>query len=466
MKAKEYEEILRILSEMIGEGVHIVDRKGETLIYSDKMSSMERQHKADVIGKSFREVFSHIPIEESTLSQALENSKVNRERAQRYLNRDGKEITTLNTTLPVIVGGEVIAAIEVANDITGIKKMSETIQILREKTMPRTDGEDAVKPEIRKYRFEDIVGKNVEFQKQIAIAKKAADRKTSVFIYGETGTGKELFAQSIHFCGERGGKPFLAQNCAALPETLLEGILFGTKKGGFTGAENRPGLFEQANGGTLLLDEISAMPYELQSKLLRVLQEDNVRRLGGDKDIPIDVRVIATINEPVAELIERGALREDLYYRLAAINIKIPALRERADDISLLAQHLLSKQCKKLGIHIMGFTANAMRKLREYDYPGNVRELENIIASAVSLTDDGKVLDEDNIEINPIRNRKSVVQSDYDPKKEGLPDYMGKLEKSILKDTLATERGNISKAAAVLGIKRQTLQHKIKKYEL
>lgn len=179
-------------------------------------------------------------------------------------------------------------------------------------------------------------------------AKKAAENDAAVFIYGETGTGKELFAQSIHTCGKRKDKPFLAQNCAAIPESLLEGILFGTAKGSFTGAVDREGMFEQANGGTLLLDEISAMPYDLQSKLLRVLQEDYIRRVGGMKDIPINVRIIATVNEPPEELIARGSLRKDLFYRLNVVNIKIPALRERLDDIPILAENSLKNTISDL----------------------------------------------------------------------------------------------------------------------
>ena len=195
----------------------------------------------------------------------------------------------------------------------------------------------------------------------------AAKNNASVFIYGETGTGKELFAQSIHYGGSRAGKPFLAQNCAALPESLLEGILFGTAKGGFTGAVDRAGLFEQANGGTLLLDEISAMPYELQSKLLRVLQEDYIRRVGGTKDIPIDVRIIATVNEPAEKLIEEGKLRKDLYYRLNVVGLIIPDLSSRKDDIPVLVERFLEKHDKVFGKELWMVSDRAMKKLMEYN---------------------------------------------------------------------------------------------------
>lgn len=463
MRVKDYEKMLNVLAAMIDEGIHIVDRDGRTIFYSDVMAELEQQRKVDVIGKPFREVFSHIPIAESTLHQAL-HGRVNKNKQQTYRNQYGKEVTTLNTTLPVFSNQEVIAAIEVANDITRIKSMSETIRDLQEDRI-NTD-ERKEDPLIKKYVFDDIVGRNPEFLKQIDRAKKAARTNAPVFICGATGTGKELFAQSIHYCGIRKDKPFLAQNCAALPESLLEGILFGTVKGGFTGAENRAGLFEQANGGTLLLDEISAMPYSLQSKMFRVLQENYVRRVGGSEDIPIDVRIISTINKPVEQLFEEKALMPDLYYRLDGINIEIPSLKDREEDIPLLARQLLSKQCKNLGINVIGFTARALAKLRMHDYPGNVRELENIIMSAVSLSEDGAILDASDMDIKKLKKSSEPMHNNYDSSEESLAQYLAKLEKTILEETLRLERGNISRAAEVLGMKRQTLQHKIKKYGL
>ena len=323
MKAKDYQKILHDLSNIIGEAVHVVDARGKTIIYNEEMASLEKTNREDVLGKPFREAFSSIPLEESTLCRALQQNKPTIHQQQTYLNKYGKEITTLNSTIPVEVDGQVIAAIEIGKDITEIKSMSDTIlKLQRENLKPEEPG----KPEIKRYNFKNLIGENRDFKQVLELAKRAAKTDAPVFIYGETGTGKELFAQSIHFAGQRKDKPFLAQNCAALPESLLEGILFGTEKGGFTGAVDRAGLFEQASGGTLLLDEISAMPYELQSKLLRVLQEDYIRRVGGKKDIPIDVRIIATVNESPKSLIESGALRKDLYYRLNIVNITIPPL--------------------------------------------------------------------------------------------------------------------------------------------
>lgn len=460
MKAKEYEKILQILSEHIDEGVHIVDGNGRSIIYNSAMADLEMTNREDVVNKPFQEVFAHIPEEESTLGRALREKLGTKEQVQTYRNRYGKEITTMNVTVPVEYDGEVIAAIEIGKDLTEIKNLSDTILELQEETIQPQEPE---KPMIRRYDFDSIIGENPRFKAVVERARKAARSDASVFIYGETGTGKELFAQSIHFGGERKGKPFLAQNCAALPESLLEGILFGTVKGGFTGAVDRIGLFEQASGGTLLLDEISAMPYDLQGKLLRVLQEDYIRRVGGSKDIPIDVRIIATVNDSPENLIASGALRKDLYYRLNIVNITIPPLRERLDDLPFLVDAFLEKHNKKYGKEIWVISEKAMDKLSRHTWPGNVRELENIIMSAVSLADREHVLTEEAVQIQTA-GQSGGPGSDYQESGRPLDEYLANMEKNIIKETMGNCGGNISKTAAHLGIRRQTLQHKLKKY--
>lgn len=463
MKAKDYRQVLQELGNIMDEAVHIVDATGKTILYNEKMAGLEMTNREDILGKPFREVFSSIPPQESTLYRALKENQATINKQQTYRNRYGKEITTVNSTIPVEEDGQVIAAIEVSRDITEIKSLSNTILDLQKETLPV---QKPKKPQIKRYQFDNIIGENKTFQEVVTLGKKAARTDASVFIYGETGTGKELFAQSIHFAGERRDNPFLAQNCAALPESLLEGILFGTEKGGFTGAVERPGLFEQASGGTLLLDEISAMPYELQSKLLRVLQEDYIRRVGGSRDIPVDVRIIATVNEPPQELIEKGLLRKDLYYRLNVVNITIPPLRERLDDLPLLCDAFLEKHNKKYGKEVWMLSEGALKTLRNYTYPGNVRELENIIMSAVSLTDREHVLTEKLLHLPDVEQEKKGSAAGYDPSAQSLDEYLRICEEQILRRCMAENEGNISAAARQLGIKRQTLQHKLKKYKI
>ncbi len=475
MRAKDYQAVLRKAAEILGSAIHVVDAQGTTIIYNEAMAKLEKISVADVLGKPFREVFSYIPEDESTLRRALAEGKETTNKQQTYLNVYGKEITTINTTVPIEADGKVVAAIEVARDITEIKNMSDTILELQGETLgaSRRQEQDSGsrrdkdgKPKLKRYEFSSLIGESPQFKSVVERAKKAARTDAAVFIYGETGTGKELFAQSIHYDGSRKHKPFLAQNCAALPESLLEGILFGTAKGGFTGAVDRAGLFEQASGGTLLLDEISAMPYALQGKLLRVLQEDYIRRVGGSHDIPVDVRIIATVNEPAQKLIEAGTLRKDLYYRLNIVSLSIPPLRERKEDIPVLVARFLEKHNARYGKEVWMASEKALEKLQRYDFPGNVRELENIIMAAVSMADHEHVLHETDLNIEHSYHEASPLISDFVQERLRLAEYLENIEKTVIERHLLNNGGNISKTAKDLGMVRQNLQHKIKKYGL
>ena len=462
MKSKEYLAILQNILRLVDEGVHVLDKDGNTIIYNDAMSKLEKMETKEVIKKPFREVFKNLTGENSTLLKALKKRESTMNQKQTYLNKDGKEITTINSTLPVVVNDDVIAVVEVAKNITKMTEMSHTILKLHDEIgkphMAKTK-------RIRKYNFNNIIGESGNFVEVIEKAKKASKNSASVFIYGETGTGKELIAQSIHYESDRRDKLFIAQNCAALPESLLEGLLFGTSKGGFTGAVDRAGLFEQANGGTLLLDEINSMPYELQAKLLRVLQENYIRRVGGTKDIPIDVRIISTSNEPPEKILSEGKLRKDLYYRLNVIQISIPPLRQRKEDILMLANMFVEKYNERMNREIISISEEARESLINYEYPGNVRELENIIMSAMSMSDENvSILDSSNLSIQ--RSLHKTDQNFDSIGNEGIDKYLSRLEKRIIENTLENNDNNITKAAEELKIKRQTLQHKIKKYNI
>ena len=462
MRAEYYKKIIYELINLIDEGVYIVDAEGKGIFYNHTMADLEKVNVEDVLGKKFHEAFPDFNLDESTMFRALKKKESTVRKEQSYKNLYGKEVTTINSTIPVIVGGETVAAIEMAKDITDIRKMSDKLMELGGEGTPVESGRE---PAIRRYSFDDIWGQNPDFVQVVERAKRAASIDASVLIYGETGTGKELFAQSIHYGGNRKNKPFLAQNCAAIPEPLLEGMLFGTAKGGFTGAVDRAGLFEQANGGTLLLDEISAMPYDLQSKLLRVLQENYIRRVGGTKDIPVDVRIIATVNESPEDLMAHGKLRKDLYYRLNIVNISIPPLRERPGDVNVLAERFLEKHNKRFNKEIWMISDGAAKRLRSHEYPGNVRELENIIEQAVSMADREHVLTEKLLSMPGSTKKHRPAAVKYDSQVP-LDQYMAEVERQIIKEAMVNANGNISKAAEVLQIKRQTLQHKLKKYHL
>lgn len=457
--------IVDILTEYIDEGIQVVDRDGVTVIYNDKMSSLEETKRDNVLGMPFEDAYPGFPVDNSTLMKALRTGKPTLNKEQTYLNQFGKTVNTINTTIPVEKDGEVIAAIEIARDITTLTEMSNKIidyQIERNENKSKivTD-----KTNIRKYTFNDLIGEDKEFKACVENAKLIAKNSFSVLILGETGTGKELFSQSIHYGSDRKNKPFLAQNCAALPESLLEGILFGTVKGGFTGAVDRPGLFEQASGGTLLLDEITALPYTLQSKLLRVLQENYIRRVGGVKDIPVDVRIIATANESIEELISKELFRKDLYYRLGTITLNILPLRERRKDIPILANYFIRKHQNKIGGEIIGISTGAIEKLKSYDFPGNVRELENIIIAAMASADGDELLREKHIAFT-CKNNYRDDSNNLILKDESLAEMLGSIEYRIIDRTLKECDGNIAQAAQRLGMKRQNLQYKIKKYDI
>jgi arginine utilization regulatory protein len=462
---EDYIEIIRALISMVDEGVYIVDDKGKGLFYNEAMAAMEKVNINEVIGKEFHKAFPGISISDSTMFKATRYDQSTLNLEQTYKSLHGRTITTTNSTVPVHSRGKIIGAIEIAKDITHIKSLSDRILELEEIPEDESLVTAKKKPEIKKYVFDDIIGENTEIIKLKNKAKKAANSSTSVMIIGETGTGKELFAQSLHYGGKRRNKPFMAQNCAALPESLLEGILFGTSKGGFTGAVDRPGMFEQANGGTLLLDEISAMPYNLQSKLLRVLQEEYIRRVGGERDIPIDVRIIATVNQSPQMLIDKGLLRKDLFYRLNVVSLLIPPLRKRKDDIERLSQSLVNKHCRRFEKEPMLISERALKKLESYDYPGNVRELENIIMQAVSLSDDARVLNEHMISL-PIAEMEAYKHVNSADNIGGLDEYLSNIERELIREALINQKNNITKAAEELSIKRQTLQHKIKKYNI
>lgn len=306
------------------------------------------------------------------------------------------------------------------------------------------------------FSFDDIIGQSEPLQKSKEKAIRAAYTVSPLLIYGETGTGKELFVQAIHNFSQRKNKPFIAQNCAAIPETLLEGILFGTVKGGFTGAENRKGLFEEADGGTLYLDELNSMPLELQAKLLRVIQEGVIRRVGDTNIKRVDVRIITSLNEEPEKIVETGKLRKDLFYRLNVVRINLSPLRERKEDIPILVHHFINKFNKKFGMDIIGIDDSALKKIIKTEWSGNVRQLEHFIESIFNNKHQGI------IELGDLQEIDSDIKNDDKPM--SLRDRLEEAEKNYIMEALVISNNNVTKASELLDIPRQTLQYKIKKY--
>ncbi|WP_226658191.1 sigma-54 interaction domain-containing protein [Pseudalkalibacillus hwajinpoensis] len=444
------ERMFEAILESIDEGIHVVDNQGMTVYYNDIAAKHDGLLVEDVIGKHYLEVFPSLSKETSTLSHVLTTKKAIFNKDQTYRNVKGKLISTINTTLPIVVKGHLEGAVEIARDISRIKTLSDKVMELQSKMNKKTAKEF---DDGTSYTFDHILTNDPSFMQVKERAMKAATLHSPVLVYGETGTGKELLVQSIHNASKRGG-PFVAQNCAALPASILESILFGTAKGSFTGAEEREGLFELANGGTLFLDEINSMPIDVQAKLLRVLEDGVIRRVGAGKTRKVDVRIIAAMNEEPELALEDKRLRVDLYYRLNVIYLRIPPLRERSGDIPELMNHFIKKYNVKFNKQITTIDKNAELLLLQRSWQGNVRELEHVIQSAMNFAE-GSVLHE--------RDFPMLVPEPIREVGKSLPEILRKTESDYIQHAIKNCGGNVKKAAEQLGIPRQTLQYKLSK---
>jgi DNA-binding NtrC family response regulator len=317
-----------------------------------------------------------------------------------------------------------------------------------------------------KYKFANIIGNSPAIQQVFSRMERILQTDSTVLILGASGTGKELVARAIHFNGPRKDKAFTAINCGAIPADLLESELFGHVRGAFTGAiADKPGKFELANEGTIFLDEIGTMPLHLQMKLLRVLQEQEIERVGGTRQIKINVRIISATNADLAEQVRLGRFREDLYYRLNVIPLRLPPLSERREDVPLLARHFLRKLCAEMKRPLMTLTPAAIRALEHYAWPGNVREMENVIERTVALTD-GEVIDRHDLpaQIAGADNDLGLMPVPRVPD-EGidLPETIDAIERAMIHQALELSGGVKARAAALLGLNRTTLVEKIKR---
>lgn len=467
-KLRGYETILGKLDV----GIHVIDKTGKTIVYNDTMSKLECCEVPEVLNKDLLQAMPHLSAETSTLLTVLRTGRALPDRQQNYINARGKQIVTINSTTPLIIDGKVIGALEIAKDITYIQALADKIINLQENLVKqKIRGTIPHHPNTR-YTIESILGDAPQLKAAIYYSERAARTPSNVVIFGETGTGKELFAQSIHNLSPRKHHPFIAINCAALPEQLLEGLLFGTAKGGFTGAVDRAGLFEQASGGTLLLDELNSMNLELQAKLLRVLQENIIRRVGAVNEVPVNVRVIATMNMEPAAAIEQKRLREDLYYRLGVVTIRLPPLRERKNDIAIYTAAFIKKYNTVLNLNVKGISSEVEDIFRQYNWPGNVRELQHVIEGAMNLVTVENYIGTAHLPMLFCANAAVTPEwpragnPDTVPLLGGLINQTESMEISIIAAALAATGGNITRAAERLGLTRQALQYKIKKYKL
>ncbi|HVZ32566.1 MAG TPA: sigma-54 dependent transcriptional regulator [Polyangiaceae bacterium] len=317
----------------------------------------------------------------------------------------------------------------------------------------------------REHRFEDILAKSAVMQGVFRTIAKIANYKTTVLVTGESGVGKELVARALHSRGTRAGQPFVPVNCGAIPENLLESELFGHKKGAFTDAiSDRNGLFSEADGGTLFLDEIGELPLGLQVKLLRVLEDGKIRRLGEARDVAVDVRIIAATHRDLLKETQKGRFREDLFYRLNVLPIVVPPLRERREDIPVLIEHFMARNNARLGTSITGLDSEARRLLYEHAWPGNVRELENTIERAMVLAEGEKLMPADLPE--RIREAQNPVQMQLTSGELSVKKTTRIIEEILIRRALQKTKGNRTRAAEVLEISHRALLYKIKDYKI
>ena len=435
------EKQIRAVLDATSEGIIAIDKNGIVTAFNPSAEKILKVKAKNVLGKRIADIVSpEIPMLKTIVTgESYDNEEM-------IINKDNLRSHYITSGRPIFdEEGNPIGAVASLMDIENVMELVRTF---------------TQQPMIT---FDEILGESKEITKVKELAKMVAQGSSTVLIRGESGTGKELFARSIHMASPRRDKPFVAVNCAALPDTLLESELFGYEEGAFTGAKKggKQGLFKYADKGTLFLDEIGELSTHLQVKLLRVLQENKIRRVGADEEEPIDVRIIAATNRNLEELIKNGQFREELYYRLNVIPLIIPPLRERKDDIPILTREFIKKLSYKVNKKVTGISEEAMERLMNYDWPGNIRELSNVIERAINLCDDRIeshhliLKDEDFI---------STTQSkEYGQKK--LKDLVAETEKKAIMDALQRYK-SIRKAAQELGVSHATLINKIKQYKI
>ncbi len=447
-------ELMESVVKVIDEGIHVIDLSGTTILYNEVAAALDGMKASEVLGQPLLDIFPSLTKKTSTLLNVIASGQAIYQRRQSYVNMHGATIDTINTTLPIHVDGRLVGAVEIAKDISKLRKLSERVMDLEKRNAPKVpikkQGAGAF------YEFQDIKTKNEAFQSLIETAKRAALSSSSVLVFGESGSGKELFVQGMHNASPRKNKPFIAQNCAALPETLLESLLFGTAKGSYTGAVDRPGLFELAHGGTLFLDEIQSMSAGLQTALLRVIEDGVIRRVGGTRNIGVNVRVMAAMNQHPETAIKEKVLRLDLYYRLNVLSFQLPPLRERREDILLLARHFVDYFNGLLSVDVSGMNAELEALLLQHQWPGNVRELKHTIEYMMNIAD-APVLQPQHLPVS--LKWQAPAHLDYIPP---LREALKVKEKQLIQRALGQTVGNVLKAAQLLQIPRQTLQYKLK----
>ena len=468
MVKKTYEELeienrlLHSIIDVVSDGVYAVSVDGTILICNKAHKKIDGTIHNHVVGKKDVDVY-YLELENFQRYAISKNPEPLLDQYMTYSTITGKKVDIVYNSYPFFQNGNLSAVISVGRDKPSINELITTaLNSFNSKKSNRiTNG--------TLYSFEDIIGNSTAIQRTIKQARKVAQNQSTVMFVGETGTGKELFAQGMHNASPYKSRPFIAVNCAAIPETLMESLMMGTVKGAFSGALDTPGFFEQAENGTLFLDEINSLSISLQAKLLRLLQDKIVRRLGDNKERKISCRVISATNQDLFIMARNGLFREDLLYRLTPVILDIPPLRERTEDIPILAKEFVSRFNDSLAMNMGLVAQDLMQLFFNYRWPGNVRELEHVIESAMSLSENTEeILSSEHL---PSLIKKRLM-SDQETTGLGsieatsnnpLPELVSQYEKQTIENALILNSGNVSKCAIQLGITRQDLHYRLRR---
>lgn len=415
------------------------------------------QRPEEFLGKHITSSFQDLSDDNSTILNVLKNGKPICNVRQTLITITGSQFETINSTFPIITDDKIIGAIEFSKHIFS----KENIQFLDKFALNKMYRKNNTI-----YTIDNIITINSKMEEIKNKIKKIAKTDSTVLIYGKTGTGKEVVAQSIHNLSNRYIGPFISLNCGAIPPALMESTLFGTVKGSFTGATDMPGLFEQADGGTLFLDEINSLDYYLQVKLLKAIEEKVVRRVGGSKNISVDIRVISATNEDPDTLVAEKRLREDLYYRLGVVQIDLPTLSERYEDIEVLLESFIHFYNQNMNIFIESVNQEVIECFKRYNWPGNIRELKNAVETAYNNTVNNQIT------MNDIPKRiKEYSEVDISDRiaphfNQSLKEAVELYEQEIILKELSRANGKLTETAKRLGISKQLLKYKMEKYQL
>ncbi|MGA9225542.1 MAG: sigma-54-dependent Fis family transcriptional regulator [Mesobacillus sp.] len=449
---KEIQTMLQAIINSSDEAISVVDEDGRGILINPAYTRITGLKEEEVIGQP---ATADISEGESMHMQVLKTRRPVRGTAMR-VGPNKKEVVV--NVAPIIVDGILKGSVGVIHDMSEIQNLNRELSRARQ----------IIRTLEAKYSFEDIIGRTEEMTIPIEQAKLGAKTPATVLLRGESGTGKELFAHAIHNASDRKFNKFIRVNCAAISESLLESELFGYEEGAFSGAKRggKRGFFEEANNGSIFLDEIGELPANTQAKLLRVLQEREIVRVGGSKPVLINVRVIAATNMNLEKAIANGSFREDLYYRLNRMPIHIPPLRRRKEDIPELCEKLIRKINQDYGRNVEGVSVHAVKKLMEYDWPGNVRELENILGRAIIFLNYNETMIEVQHlpDLQSVQPKGKIEHADHHILTESLSSHMDKYEAKIIRDTLEAVNGNKTLAAKKLGVSVRNLYYKLEKH--